>query len=149
MERTRNMKMSRHGCWTYFQLHNYSSHVEEIIDIYKIKGEASMSWDQLVQVKHIREKNMTWKEFKKNFEKKYLTKRYYDKKMKDLFGLKMGSMTIEEFERIFLEFLKYVSFIEDERVKIQSYLSGFPSFISDKIQYDDPKTLEETIRKAK
>jgi hypothetical protein len=28
-------------------------------------------------------------------------------------------------------------------------LSGFQSFISDKIQYDDPKTFEETIRKAK
>jgi hypothetical protein len=24
-----------------------------------------------------------------------------------------------------------------------------PSFISDKIQYDDPKTLEETIRRVK
>jgi hypothetical protein len=28
-------------------------------------------------------------------------------------------------------------------------LIGLPSFISDKIQYDDPKTLEETIRRAK
>jgi hypothetical protein len=28
-------------------------------------------------------------------------------------------------------------------------LSGIPSFISDKIQYDDPKTLEKTIRRAK
>jgi hypothetical protein len=28
-------------------------------------------------------------------------------------------------------------------------LSGLPSFISDKIQYDDPKTLEETIRRDK
>jgi hypothetical protein len=45
--------------------------------------------------------------------------------------------------------LKYVAFIKDEQVKIQRYLSGFPSFISDKIQYDDPKTLEETIRHAK
>jgi hypothetical protein len=34
-------------------------------------------------------------------------------------------------------------------VKIHRYLSGFPPFISDKIQYDDPKTLEETIRRAK
>ena len=58
-------------------------------------------------------------------------------------------MTIEEYERIFLELLKYVSFIKDETVKIQRYLSGLPSFISDKIQYDDPKTLEETIRRAK
>jgi hypothetical protein len=68
--------------------------------------------------------------------------------MKELFELKLGSMTIDEYERRFLE-LKYVPFIKDEHVKIQMYLSGLPSFISDKIQYDDPKTLEETIRRAK
>jgi hypothetical protein len=45
--------------------------------------------------------------------------------------------------------LKCVSFIKDETVKIQRYLSGLSPFISDKIQYDDPKTLEETIRRAK
>jgi hypothetical protein len=68
--------------------------------------------------------------------------------MKEFFELKLGSMTIDEYERRFLE-LKYVPFIKDEHVKIQMYLSGFPSFISYKIQYDDPKTLEETIRRAK
>jgi hypothetical protein len=97
-------------------------------------------------VQHIKEKSVTWREFMKYFEKKYLNKRYYDKKMKELFELKIGSMTIDEYERRFFELLKYVSFIKDEIVKIQRYLSGFPSFISDKIQYDDPKTLEETIR---
>jgi hypothetical protein len=102
-----------------------------------------------VQVHHIVEKSVTWREFKKYFEKKYLTKRYYDKKMKEFFELKLGSMTIDEYERRFLELLKYVSFIKDETFKIQWYLSGFPSFINDKIQYDDPKTLEETIRRAK
>jgi hypothetical protein len=65
------------------------------------------------------------------------------------FELKIGSMKIHEYERIFLELLKYVAFIQDEQVKIQRYLSGFPSFISDKIQYDDCKTLEETVRCAK
>jgi hypothetical protein len=58
-------------------------------------------------------------------------------------------MTIDEYERRFLELLKYVSFIKDETIKIQWYLSGFPSFISEKIQYDDPNTLEETIIRAK
>jgi hypothetical protein len=42
-----------------------------------------------VQVQHLREKNVTWKEFKRNFEKIYLTKRYYDKNMKELFELKL------------------------------------------------------------
>jgi hypothetical protein len=48
-----------------------------------------------------------------------------------------------------LELLKYVSFIKDETVKIQRYLSGLPPSIGDKIQYDDPKTMEEMIRRSK
>jgi hypothetical protein len=58
-------------------------------------------------------------------------------------------MTIDEYERRFLELLKYVSFIKDETIKIQRYLSGLPPSIEDKIQYDDPKTMEETIRRVK
>jgi hypothetical protein len=69
--------------------------------------------------------------------------------MKDFFELKLGSMTIDEYERRFLELLKYVSFIKDETVKIQRYLSGLPPSISEKIQYDDPKTMEETMRRTK
>jgi hypothetical protein len=69
--------------------------------------------------------------------------------MKEFFELKLGSMTIDEYEQSFLELLKYVPFIKDEAVKIQRYLSGLPPSISDKIQYDDPKTMEETIRRVK
>jgi hypothetical protein len=128
------------GMRKYFQLHNYSSHAEGRIAIYQLKGKATMWWDQLVHVQHIVEKSVTWKEFKNYFER-YLTKRYYDKKIKEFFELKLGSTTIAEYERRFMELLKYVSFIKDETVKIQRYLSVFPSFISEKIQYDDPKTL--------
>jgi hypothetical protein len=55
------------GMRKYFQLHNYSSHTEGIISIYYFKGKASMWWDQLAQVKHIKDKIFTWKEFKKYF----------------------------------------------------------------------------------
>jgi hypothetical protein len=92
-----------------------------------------MWWDQLMQVQHIKEENVTWKEFKKYFENKYLTKRHYDRKMKYLFELKLGSITIDEYEQRFLELLKYVPFIKDETVKIQRYLSGMPPSISENI----------------
>jgi hypothetical protein len=49
-------------------------------------------------VQHVREKYITWKEFKRYFKRKYLTKRYYDRKMKESFKLKLGSMTIDEYE---------------------------------------------------
>jgi hypothetical protein len=137
------------GMRKYFQLQNYSPHAKGRIVMYQLKGKASMWWDQFVKVQHIREKDITWKEFKRYFEKKYLTKRYYDRKMKEFFELKLGSMTIDEYERRFLELLKYVSFIKEEVVKTQIYLSGLPPSISDKIQYDGPQTIEETIRRVK
>jgi hypothetical protein len=133
----------------YFQLHNYSSLAEGRIFIYQLKGKTSMWWDQYVQVQHIDEKKVSWREFKRYFQRKYLNNIYYENKMKEFFELKLRSMTIDEYERRFLELLKYVSFIKDEQVNIQRYLSGMPSFISEIIQYDDPKTLEETIRMDK
>jgi N-glycosylase/DNA lyase len=66
--------------------------------MYQLKGKASMWWDQLVQVKHFRDKDMMWKEFKRYLEKKYLTKIYYDRKMKEFFELKLGNMTIDEYK---------------------------------------------------
>ena len=56
---------------------------------------------------------------------------------------------MDEYEKRLFELLKYVDFIKDENVKIQRFLSGLPSFYSDKIQYDNPKTLEETIRRER
>jgi hypothetical protein len=55
------------GMRKYFQLRNYSPHAEGRIAMYQLKGKASMWWDQLVQVHHIKEKNITSKEFKKYF----------------------------------------------------------------------------------
>jgi hypothetical protein len=69
--------------------------------------------------------------------------------MKYFFELKLGTMTMEEYEKWFFELLKYVDFIKDEKVKIQSFLSGLPSFYSDNIRYDNPKTLEETIKRER
>jgi hypothetical protein len=62
---------------------------------------------------------VTWREFKRHFQKKYLTKCYYDKKMKEFFELKLGNMTFDEDERRFSKLLNYVPFIKDEQVRIQ------------------------------
>jgi len=62
-----------------------------------------------------------------------LTKCYYDRKMKEFFELNLGSMTMDEYERIFLELLNYVDFIKDEQIKIQRFISGFPLISTDRI----------------
>jgi hypothetical protein len=69
--------------------------------------------------------------------------------MQEFFEIKLGSMTMDEYERIFLELLRYVGIIKDEKVKIQRFMSGILTFYSDKIHFNEPKTLEESIGKDK
>jgi hypothetical protein len=45
--------------------------------------------------------------------------------------------------------LRYVEFIKDEKVKILILQWTSPSFYRDRIQFDEPMTLEEAIRKDK
>jgi hypothetical protein len=83
----------------------------------------------------------------KDISNKYFSEHYYERKMKGFCELKLGSMTMDEYEKRFFELLKYVGFIKDENVKFQIFMSGLPFFYSDKIQYDNPNTLEEAIRR--
>ena len=49
----------------------------------------------------------------------------------------------------FLELLRYVRYIRDEKVKVQRFLSGLPQSYKYRIEFYEPRTLEEAIRKAK
>ena len=67
--------------------------------------------------------------------------------MQEVFELKLGNMTMEEYEKKFLKLLRYVDYIKDGNAKIQHFLSGLPTYYKDKIQYDEPRILEEEIKK--
>ena len=45
--------------------------------------------------------------------------------------------------------MRYVRYIKDEKVKIQHFLSGLPQSYKDIIEFYEPRTLEEAIRKDK
>ena len=56
---------------------------------------------------------------------------------------------MEEYANNFLELLRYVKYIKDDKVKIQRFLSGIPYSYKDKIEFDEPRNLEEAIRMGK
>jgi len=57
-------------------------------------------------------------------------------------------MTMKELCNKFLSLLRYVPYLVDENPKIQRFLSCLPVVFKDIIEYDNPKTLEEAMRKA-
>ena len=119
------------------------------IAIFNMTGRASIWWEHFRKVKKINERQIEWKQFQKYFKQKYLFDRYYDDKIKEFHELILGQQTMEEYANKFLELLRYVRYIRDEKVKVQRFLSGLPQSYKDRIEFYEPRTLEEAIRKAK
>ena len=55
---------------------------------------------------------------------------------------------MEEYANKFLELLRYFKYIKYDKVKIQCFLSGLLQSYKNKIDFDEPRNLEEAIRKA-
>ena len=52
--------------------------------------------------------------------------RFFDRKVKQFHELRMGSMTMDAFINIFLDWLHYVPYIKEEKVKIQHFFGYHP-----------------------
>ena len=81
------------------------------------------------------------------FKKKFLLEQYYEERAKEFYDLRLGTMSMKELNSKFLRLLRYVPYIVDEKPKVQRFLSCLPFHITDITEYDNPKTLEEAMRK--
>jgi hypothetical protein len=115
---------------------------------FNLNGKASIWWEDLKNVKGVHEEDLSWERFEKYFRKKYLSEKYFDEKTKEFYELKLGQMTIEECVNKFLNLLRYVPYIKAENAKVQCFISGLPKDYQNRIEFDEPKTLEGTIQKA-
>jgi len=99
----------------FFRWHDYSENMKSRITTFSLKGKADIWWEDMKNVRSIREEELTWSEFKRLLRNNYLSKRYYDDREKEFYELKMGSMTDEEYTRKFLEILRYVPYLKEEK----------------------------------
>jgi hypothetical protein len=78
-----------------------------------------------------------------------LSDKYFDGKNKEFYELKLGQLSIEEYINKFLKLLRYVAYIKDEKEKSQQFISGLPQTYWNRIEFDEPNTLEDNIGKAR
>ena len=116
--------------------------------IYNLTGKADIWWEDLKRVKNLSEKYITWPTFKKYFIRKYLSDQYFEEKAKEFNELRLGNLTMKELCSKFLNLLRYVPYLVDEKPKVLRFLSCLPPVYRDRIEYDNPRTLEEAMRKA-
>ena len=117
--------------------------------IYNLEGKESIWWEDLMLAKSVKEKCMEWLDFKKYFKKQYLSKSYYERKTKKFYELRLGQMTMDDLINKFLELLRFVPYIWEDKVKIQWFLSCLPQFYKDRIKFNNPKSLIQVFGKAR
>ena len=117
------------------------------MSIYNMTRKEDIWWQDIKKVKGIKERYVTWKKFKKLFKRKYLFEQYYEEKAKEFYELRLGTMTMKELCSKFLSLLRYVPYIIDEKPKIHRLLNCLLLMFKDRIEYDNPKTVEEVMRK--
>ena len=78
-----------------------------------------------------------------------MSERFFDRKVKQFNNLRMGSMTMDSFINNFLDLLCYITYINDEKVKIQQFLGCIPPKFQERIESDMPKRLETTLHKSR
>jgi hypothetical protein len=133
----------------YFQIYNYSNNMKVRMAIYNLEGKESIWWEDLMLANSVKEKCMEWLDFKKYFKKHYLSESNYERKTNEFYELRLGQMTVDDMIHIFLELLRFVPYIREDKVKIHRFLSCLPQSYKDKIEFDNPKSLSEVFRKAR
>eukprot|EP00253_Pinus_taeda_P010363 PITA_10363 len=56
---------------------------------------------------------------------------------------------MDEFVTRFTSLLRYVPYIREEKAKVQRFVSSLPPYMWERIEFDNPKSMDEVIRKAR
>ena len=63
--------------------------------------------------------------------------------------MKLGEMTMDEYITKFTSLLRYVPYVREEKAKVQMFLSTFPTHMKERIEFVNPRTMDEEIRKER
>ena len=133
----------------YFQAYEYESNLKARLAIYQLQGKATLPWEETKMVHAIDEKTVTWEDFQVKFRNRYLNEWYYDYKENEFHELRLGQLTIDEFVTKFTNPLRYVPYIPKEKAKVKRFLNCLSAVYKEKMDFDNPKTMDEAVRKAR
>eukprot|EP00253_Pinus_taeda_P030851 PITA_30851 len=132
----------------YFQLYEYDNNLKARLAIFQLQGKATLWWEEVKIVKGVTEQNITWDNFQRFFKERYLTERFYDEKAREFHDLRLGQQTMDEFITRFTSLLRYVTYIREEKAKVQRFVSSLPAYMRERIEFDNPKSMDERNFKA-
>ena len=102
--------------------------------IYNLNGKVARWWRDLKHTKNDELREIWWSKFHNIFQEKYMSERFFDRKVKEFHELRMGPMTMDS---LLTDFLICCIMYHT------SWIRNFP----ERIEFDMPKTFDTTLHK--
>ena len=67
----------------YFQIYNYFDKLKSWMAIYNLTGKVDIQWQDIKRVKNLKEKYLTWRDFKKYFKMNFYLNNTTKKELKN------------------------------------------------------------------
>ena len=75
LKKPEDAKASILGMKKFFELHNYTNNMKDRVAIFSLRGKSNIWGEDVKLVRDIRAEELSWHEFNRLFNKKYLTER--------------------------------------------------------------------------
>lgn len=63
--------------------------------------------------------------------------------------MRLGQQTMDEFITRFTSLLRYVPYVREEKAKVQRFVNSLPLYMRERIEFENPRTMDEVIHKAR
>ncbi|XP_058223388.1 uncharacterized protein LOC131333072 [Rhododendron vialii] len=116
---------------------------------YKLQGGAEHWWRSAKQHYKDRQDELVWRNFKKDFEEKYISPAVKDKMRTEFLALRQDNMSVAEYQQKFDELSRFAGvLVEKETDKVWYFQRGLRADIHGRVSLLDTETLPKLVTKA-
>lgn len=133
-----------------FRVLDCSDEQRVLLAAFTLEGEAEHWWRTSLQVQQVEGMPMTWAEFLKKFNDKYVSEQVRDKKMMKFLNLMQRNGSVEAYEAKFAALSIFApDMVANEELKAKRFERGLRPSIRDRIAPFKLTTYAEMVKKAK
>jgi hypothetical protein len=112
------------GMTRCFALRDYASTSKAKIVIFQLRDGALNWWGNLERQLHLTPDTVSWELFEERFQRKYLSAYYKEQQVGAFHALVHGNKTMKEYEIMFMELVKYVSYMDNDQQQAERFVCG-------------------------
>ncbi|XP_057797811.1 uncharacterized protein LOC131013791 [Salvia miltiorrhiza] len=139
-----------HGIEKVFGRMRCSTHEKVVCATYQLEGEADLWWESVRRTfTNEAFETMTWDEFKEAYLTRYITLSFRHKRENEVWKLRQGNCSVEEYDRAFNQLARYApAHVDTDAKRAEQFRQGLRPEIGVPLSTHDTLTYAQALSKA-